>query len=1108
MTNLQILKQIEEQLNVTFKKVDINDIVDSEKNTLYSIDKDTNIIGLKINDVIIDDLSLISKFVNLEKLILSNNQIKDITPLLSLYKNENFICIIDENQLEIPPLEIYKQGQKAIIKYFEQLENFKQNTSYISEAKLIIIGDPGSGKTTFARRIQENAENLKDTTPTSGIEVNNWKFNDNKKEISVKIWDFGGQEIYHGLHQFFFSTNSLYVLVADTRQQTTDFNYWLTTVEQLMGENTPVVVVLNKKQNHIYSIDEIGLRKRFGNMIRDIVTVDLSKSIEIPNLQNIIKQEVLKLSAIDIIFPISWVEIRERINKIEDKFISFTRFREICKESGIISPKDVSKISELFTDIGIFLHFSDEFSSLRDIIFLDFNWLTKVLYSLLENKIVITNGGRITIEDIDEIWKSDELYFEKYKFIELLKKFNLIYQINGSSNFIVPEYLPTVQPYYQWRTANDGDIYQFRYLFDNYMPKGIMPKLIVALHQYIYDNNLVWHRGLNIANSVTNPDTFAEIIETYGRENRFDIKIIGKNKKELLNTIIYHFDNVLKPFKNLSHIKLVPCICETCVDSNTPHFYNYYSLLERSKKGKRTVECAISYKNVSIDELLNGLNFSNLGRFLITEKYEEFEKAIHQKFSEIPYTISKEKITESYFHSIFHTILAENGLNPVSEETTNAGRIDIHLTINETKFLFELKLDSSPEEALNKILEFNYYEKFEKNFDKIILIGVNFSSKKRNIDGIKVKRNIDGIKAITVIRDKIARINSFSISNFQGIKNIETIEIPNNTNWIFFAGENGFGKTSILRALTIGMNGRKDGNILLSDENYAINIQPDKGIGNYVFAAYGASRLAIQSSKMSSQDEGKSSIAYSIFNSDGILLNIENYLAKWYNDKDLHSLFLKTSNFLLEILENYIEKIVVEGKDKEILYKEIGNDKLLKFNQLASGFKNIIAMVGDIIVRLFIMPEKNDNVSDISGIVIIDEFENHLHPKYQKELVIKFSKLFPNVQFFVSTHSPIPLLGAPENSLIIKIDRNETESITAKIMEIDYSILLPNAILTSPIFNFSSLIPQSHTKEKLIETSDDYFKIEENNKIENEISKHFNSERTKELLKLLKSDKI
>ena len=78
MTNLQILKQIEEQLNVTFKKVDINDIVDSEKNTLYSIDKDTNIIGLKINDVIIDDLSLISKFVNLEKLILSNNQIKDI----------------------------------------------------------------------------------------------------------------------------------------------------------------------------------------------------------------------------------------------------------------------------------------------------------------------------------------------------------------------------------------------------------------------------------------------------------------------------------------------------------------------------------------------------------------------------------------------------------------------------------------------------------------------------------------------------------------------------------------------------------------------------------------------------------------------------------------------------------------------------------------------------------------------------------------------------------------------------------------------------------------------------------------------------------------------
>ena len=63
------------------------------------------------------------------------------------------------------------------------------------------------------------------------------------------------------------------------------------------------------------------------------------------------------------------------------------------------------------------------------------------------------------------------------------------------------------------------------------MPKGIMSRLIVALHQYIYNNKLVWTRGVNISNSIDRQDTFAEIIETYGRENRFDIQIYGKNQK-------------------------------------------------------------------------------------------------------------------------------------------------------------------------------------------------------------------------------------------------------------------------------------------------------------------------------------------------------------------------------------------------------------------------------------------------------------------------------------------------------------------------------------------------------------------------------------------------
>jgi len=692
----------------------------------------------------ITDIAALKELNNLRVLVLEGNQIKDISPLKTLYLS-GINPVVDNNPLKYPPTEIVELGKGAIIEYFEQCE---KGTSVLQEAKLIVIGEAGAGKTTFTRRIQNaEAEMPKPDETTLGINVSNWNFGGDYDTRSLnagyytQIWDFGGQDIYHGTHQFFFSDKSLYVLLADTREQKTDFNYWLNTVEQITGENSPLVILLNRKQKHFYQIDEPGLKNRFGSIIRKVLDFDLSNTSEIPKLQNIVQHEILNLPQIDYILPTAWVEIRQKLNKRSEKFISFASFRDICKNSGVKNPKVVKIISKLFTNIGVFTHFADEFSSLQDIIFLDSDWLTKTVYLLLNNEIVKTKQGRITIDEISEIWKADEIYFEKNKFIELLKKFSLIYRINGSNKYIVPEYLPMVQPYGQWKYANEDGIYQFRYLFDNYMPKGIMPKLIVALHQYIYDNHWVWHRGVNITNSLTNPDTYAEIIETYGRENRFDIRIHGKNHKDLLNIIIYHFDNMLKRFKKLTHEKLVPCNCDTCKTSNNPHFFSYAELNERKEENKKTIECRKKpYLDVDIDSLIYGISFTELRSLLLNGKFEEFKKAINQRFSDISYQIHKEQVSESFFHGIFHTILAENGLNPVSEESTNEGRIDMHLTIGETKYLFEFKIDKTADDALNQIREKEYYRKFQRGFSKLVLVGINFNSNKRNIQEIKTMK--------------------------------------------------------------------------------------------------------------------------------------------------------------------------------------------------------------------------------------------------------------------------------------------------------------------------------------------------------------------------------
>src|SRR5207248_1543686 len=96
----------------------------------------------------------------------------------------------------------------------------------IYEAKLLIVGEAGAGKTSLAKKLQNphyvlrkegEAEREKST---EGIEVIQWYFPfEDGKPFRVNIWDFGGQEIYHATHQFFLTTSSLYFLVADNRKE-------------------------------------------------------------------------------------------------------------------------------------------------------------------------------------------------------------------------------------------------------------------------------------------------------------------------------------------------------------------------------------------------------------------------------------------------------------------------------------------------------------------------------------------------------------------------------------------------------------------------------------------------------------------------------------------------------------------------------------------------------------------------------------------------------------------------------------------------------------------------------------------------------------------------
>ena len=240
---------------------------------------------------------------------------------------------------------------------------------------------------------------------------------------------------------------------------------------------------------------------------------------------------------------------------------------------------------------------------------------------------------------------------------------------------------------------------------------------------------------------------------------------------------------------------------------------------------------------------------------------------------------------------------------------------------------------------------------------------------------------------------------------------------------------------------------------------------------------------------------------YSIFQySSNELENIQSYLS-WLDNRSeekYKNLFKEITNLLEDLLPNIKIEIDRSQVEKEVVYREkMDDDSLsssLSFYQLSAGSKSIIAMIGDMIIRL-LGSQSVDKLSDLGGIVLIDEIDIHLHAKWQKELVQTLTRLFPKIQFIASTHSPIPLLGAPKETVILNVEKpSKREGITVRRLDIDVTTLTPNTILTSPIFGFEGINSVENKEKNRIYTQEDYDDVLFEQKLKENLKKLVNED--------------
>lgn len=131
-----------------------------------------------------------------------------------------------------------------------------------------------------------------------------------------------------------------------------------------------------------------------------------------------------------------------------------------------------------------------------------------------------------------------------------------------------------------------------------------------------------------------------------------------------------------------------------------------------------------------------------------------------------------------------------------------------------------------------------------------------------------------------------------------------------------------------------------------------------------------------------------------------------------------------------------------------------GSRHELRIEQLSEGYKIVIATVADLAARMAEANPEMPNPLDARGIVLIDEVDLHLHPKWQRTILKDLNRVFPNVQFIVSTHSPIIVVGAADIAQVVNLNNipNNADEVVSSV-----SVSNVGQVLLSELFGLKSL---------------------------------------------------
>ncbi len=563
----------------------------------------------------------IAQLQNLTELDLSYNQLRELpASIRELPRLEHLN--LSGNPLPIPPEILCRQEQLSENLWRADYEsqtildfyfNSHRDPKPLYEAKLLIIGEEGAGKTSLAKKLTDETCQLEPKEEsTEGIDVLPWEIDHlDGTPTRVNIWDFGGQEIYQSTHQFFLTKRSLYFLVVDDRTESTDFYYWLKLAETF-GENSPLLIIKNEKHDRQCPIDEDSLCNKFTNF-KAALSTNLETNRGLDQIHTQIRSYLSTLDHVKQTIPAHWANIRAVLENLTQddpygagvgrNYLELRDYFDLCQQNGFSTEQDMLAASQFLHDLGICLYFQN-IHFFKKYLILRPEWATDTLYKILQNEDVKADFGRFNDDTLEQLWDEGDESQMRDELLQLMKEFSLCYEIPGcKGRYIAPQLLEKERLDYAWDDS-ENLILSYRYTFK---PKAIFPQLIVALHEQIEKIEKifrVWKHGMVI----TNGSARAEIIEDDRYyEAAIKIRVSGSNKRQLLTIVGHELDKINRSYERLTTEVLIPCNCVKCKGSQDPETYPYETLQKFIRDHEALIQCGKSQKMVNVRRLIDDI---------------------------------------------------------------------------------------------------------------------------------------------------------------------------------------------------------------------------------------------------------------------------------------------------------------------------------------------------------------------------------------------------------------------------------------------------------------------------------------------------------------------